>query len=314
MFKIKTAATVVLVALLGMGGNAFAGNSGPGTPTCQGSTCTDGGTDGGTGGVFNNNPTFNNKPTFNNNPTNTFKPTVNARGGNANAKALGVGLGVGIGKGGNATIERGAVQNRNVNDVRNKNVNNVDASNRNHNANIGFNKQGQAQGQGQDQGQSQKLVGGDQANEQSTTMNYNEAESMRYSGKYEVESMGTAYAPDIQATAGCRKPLSVGGSWLGGAFSAGTTFLDETCVQFENIRFGLTSQDPQTRELANEVLRGRLAEDLYEQLEDGKDVGSYDFEAMKADPTRAQNIRTTVKPDTSDSRDGWAQYQEMMGG
>jgi hypothetical protein len=93
---------------------------------------------------------------------------------------------------------------------------------------------------------------------------------------------------------------------MGGAFSFGTTFLDETCVQFENIRFGLTSTDPQTNALANEVLQMKLAKDLDDALteqakREGKDA-------------KSTAVIYSSTEETADSSDGWENYQNLMGG
>lgn len=123
---------------------------------------------------------------------------ITYQGGDATAyggDACAVGIGVG-GDGGNATIERGAINNKNTNtnfntnlnkvdvDNTNVNVNKVDVDNRDYNAN--FNANHQSQGQFQDQKQHQSM--GSQENVQNTditvegdsyTQVYNEAENKR---------------------------------------------------------------------------------------------------------------------------------------
>lgn len=230
---------------------------------------------------------------------NTTNTTYNQGGKGGKATAKGVGVGIAGAAASNRNTNNIDVGVRNRNSVRNNVDVGVGVNNADYNKNININRakggdarqhQGQGQDQGQLQGQKQSNSQGQsqaqdtsQANAQSMT--YNESEGMHYSGRYEVETMGTSYAPDIQATAGCRKPLSVGASWLGGAFSAGTTFLDETCVRFENIRFGLTSDNPETRDLANQVLQRQLMDDLVQEDE----VAQERIEAISSLPVANTN-------------------------
>lgn len=140
--------------------------------------------------------------------------------------------------------------------------------------------------------------GGDASS--TTTVNVNEAESMRYSGSYDVKTVGVAVAPDIQATSGCRKPLSLSGGWLGGAIGFGTTFLDETCVRGELIRFGLTSSDPKTQQMTNDLLQYDLAKEL--------EI------ARKAEAKEAKkNVNAYQTPPASNTADNTLWFTELGG-
>jgi len=120
--------------------------------------------------------------------------------------------------------------------------------------------QGQAQGQGQAQssfnanansnrntnvnanrsasfaGASSYSGGNNLSQGNSQNMTYNEANSMRYSGSYDVKSVG--YAPDIIATptSPCRISVGASAGWMGGAFGFGGSVLDEGCDAREDSR------------------------------------------------------------------------------
>ena len=222
--------TMIALAILLASGMVMAS---PGDDGCVGNC---GGSDGGTSG----NSTSSVGDISNRNINTNFAGALagaNSRA-NSNANSNSKSVGVGIGMGGNSSS--------------NANATGGNASSTSFNV---------AKGGSATQGQA--LVSGqDQANEQNTQVTYNEAERMHYSGSYDLKTVGVAYSPDIQATAGCRKPLSAGGGWMGGAFSFGTTFLDETCVRGELIRFGLTSTNTKTRDMTNELLQYDLAKEL----------------------------------------------------
>lgn len=177
------------------------------------------------------------------------------RGGNAYAGAI-----AGA-KGGNATIERGAVNNQN------KNIN--------HNVATGGSArqaQGQLQGQLQGQAQQQKTR---QANEQSMT--YNESEGVHYSGGYEVENVPDAYAASIQPTTPCAIPLTGAGSGVGFGISLGTAYVDRECEIRETVRLGLNSSDARVKRLANDVLISKLEEMLSTEVEEDVSVNVNDI-------------------------------------
>lgn len=211
-------------------------------------------------------------------------------GGDSNATALGVGIGVGNAKASaNASAGAAAKANNSTtvgvgvkNNVSNAALNKVN----NHNANFGVNSQGQSlknyndlsnrninnntanggeanqgQLQGQMQGQQQSSK---QANAQSLT--YNEANGMHYSGDYTVRQAPGIVAPSIPPSAGCQKPVSGGLSGTLGGVTFGTTYTDETCIMYEDIRFGLQG-NAESQHLANMVIQNRLMGHLEDQDE-----------------------------------------------
>jgi len=176
----------------------------------------------------------------------------------------------------------------NTNDLSNRNTNLQGQSLYNKNTAVGVGgnaKQGQLQGQGQEQGQSQSSK---QANAQSMT--YNEANGVHYSGGYEAKIRNTpdAVAPSIQPSAPCAIPLAGAGAGPGVSISLGTAYVEKGCVLRETVRIGL-SGDAVSRNLANQVIQGKLLEYLEqedelakarmeeaEELESAKAVGGYE--------------------------------------
>lgn len=225
--------TIMAVALLSFMGVA---NASPGDDGCVGNC---GGSNGTPGNSTSSVGNINNRNTN----TNIAGALAGAKSrANSNASSNSKSLGVGIGVGGNSRSNANATGGNASSSLSNKNV-----------ANGGTAKQGQLQGQAQ--GQSSE-----QANSQ--TVNFNEANGMHYSGSYDVKTVGVAIPSNVQPTAGCRKPLNAAAGWLGGAVSFGTTFLDETCVTFEFIRFAQMSQDPKVRALGAELMTYGLNEQL----------------------------------------------------
>jgi len=201
-----------------------------------------------------------------------------ANASNKNTNLIGVGVGVDS-------------YNRNSN----TNLNSLGVSN--HNANVGINGQSQSlrnsntavgvggnARQGQDQGQFQGQVQGQsskQANAQSMT--YNESEGVHYSGSYEAKIRNTpdAVAASIQPSAPCAIPLTGAGSGPGVSISLGTAYVEKGCVLRETVRIGM-SGDAVSRNLANQVIQGKLLE--YLEQED---------ELAKARMEEAEELQTT---------------------
>ena len=217
-------------------------------------------------------------------------PKFGGSDSNASAGALGVGIGVGVGhaKAGAAAINSNKIGvgvqnkvginndvnnhnfNRNLNDNHNFNRNLNDLSNRNVNDNHNFNRNlnentavgGRAK---QDQGQMQgQALNSKQANDQSMT--YNEANGLHYSGEYKVKMAPAIGAASIPPSAGCQKPVTGGLSGTLGGVTFGTTYTDETCIMYEDIRFGMEG-DEESRRLANMVIQNRLMGHLEKQDE-----------------------------------------------
>lgn len=208
--------------------------------------------------------------------------------GVGNAKASAGALAGAVAKANNTTSVGVGVKNHNSNIGVNKNTNLNSLGVSNRNSNVGINKQGQAlhntnliggssqalenvndltnrnymegQRQGQDQAQKQGQGQGQsqsskQANAQSMT--YNESEGVHYSGEYTVRQAPGIVAPSIPPSAGCQKPITGGLSGTLGGVTFGTTYTDETCIMYEDIRFGLEG-DATSRQLANRVIQNRL--------------------------------------------------------
>lgn len=122
--------------------------------------------------------------------------------------------------------------------------------------------------------------------------------NIKYSGSYKVKNTPSMGAPNIQPTAGCRKPVNGALSAPGIGVSLGTTFLDETCVFYEDIRHAKASGDPETMELADELMRRRLQARLDEQ----------DKEARKETSDR---VTTTWRNKSPKDRTAYDNYQML---
>jgi hypothetical protein len=205
------------------------------------------------------------------------------------------------------------------NKVYNTNVNRNSLSNRNYNTNVGINKQGQRQGQGQLQGQGQGQQQGQSANNsqgQSQGSNYQgqsadnagntqsiviqgppAAQSLTYDGKYRLETVATAYAPNIYPTSPCMGSTSGGvtsGSWLFG-LSFGTSWTDEECQKQEASRNAPTPADRIHVWCQSKFAAGSPScQGIVMPTEKGAVTGSLD--TQKSEPERRADATVKVAP------------------
>ena len=122
------------------------------------------------------------------------------------------------------------------------------------NATTGDSSSDQQQSQDTDQANSQTVNAGPEGNINDTYEDY----------------VSAAYAPSVQPTVPCMLPIN-GGIVLPalGSLSAGSGTIDVECERREAVRIGLASRDPQTQQMANQVMQNMLAKML--EPEPGKD-------------------------------------------
>ena len=236
---------------------------------------------------------LNNTNDLSNTNTQTLRNVGNSES-TSKANALGVGLGVGIGgKGGNASVRgSGNSENNNTNTSKSTAFGGV---------NVNSNKVsgGKASATAGSVNNNVAITNTRPANTTSTN-------KIKYSGSYKVKNTPSMGVASIQPSAGCRKPLTGAYSGPGIGLSIGTTFLDETCVFYEDVRHGKASGDPVAMEMADELMRRRLQSRLDEQ----------DEKAAKeqAAGRRGSTAYAPAGSDDTDEQDGWANYQALMGG
>ena len=141
----------------------------------------------------------------------------------------------------------------------NKNVNDVSNVNKNRNVNDNVNRQGQGQGQQQgnvginSQGQSNSATGSGNT----TIIDQSGSNNVDTSDTYEKYTPN-AYAPPVNATVTCLVPITGAFGIPGFTAGLGSGVIDVKCEEREAIRLGLESDNRDTNNLANQVLRNQL--------------------------------------------------------
>ena len=145
----------------------------------------------------------------------------------------------------------------------NKNVNDVSNVNKNRNVNDNVNRQGQGQGQGQ--GQQQGNVGINSQGQSNSATGSGNTTIIDQSGSNNVDTSDTyekytpnAYAPPVNATVTCLVPITGAFGIPGFTAGLGSGVIDVKCEEREAIRLGLESDNRDTNNLANQVLRNQL--------------------------------------------------------